>query len=57
MRFLPHLAVSLQLQLGKLWYGEEAAAVLVADLVSPKPEREKEKQQPLKQSERRWDPG
>lgn len=54
---MPHLAVSLQLQLGKLWYGEEAAAVLVADLVIPKPEREKEKQQPLKQSERRWDPG
>ncbi|KAK4825592.1 hypothetical protein QYF61_000681 [Mycteria americana] len=44
----------LQLQLDKLWYGEEAAGVLVAHIVSPKPEREKEKRQPLKQSEKRF---
>ena len=49
--FCLRLAVRLQLQLGKLWYGEEAAEVLVAHVVSPKPEREKEKRQPLKQSE------
>lgn len=51
-------AVRLQLQLGKLWYGEEVAEVPVAHIVTPKPEREKKKkQQPLKQPEKRWDPG
>lgn len=45
-----------RLQLENLWFVEEVAEELVSHVVSPKPEKEKEKRQPLKKSENMWDP-
>lgn len=42
-----------KLQLENHWFGEEVAEEPVPHVVSPKPQKEKEKRKPLKM----WDPG
>lgn len=46
-----------KLQLENHWFGEEVAEELVCDVISPNPEKEKEKRQPLTKSEKMWNPG